>query len=63
VLAQDASQHLRAISDDRYELALEEAPAGRDSTFRRVSQPAPPTPLSRPAPPLYPESRPPGCNM
>ncbi len=37
-LAQDASRHLRLISDNRYELDLEDTPEGRDSTFRRESQ-------------------------
>lgn len=37
-LAEDASRHLRLISDNRYELDLEDTPEGRDSTFRRESQ-------------------------
>jgi exonuclease SbcC len=37
-LAEDASRHLRLISDNRYELDLEELPEGRDATHRRESQ-------------------------
>ncbi|HLA18218.1 MAG TPA: SMC family ATPase [Dehalococcoidia bacterium] len=37
-LAEDASRHLRLISDNRYELDLEETPEGRDSAYRRESQ-------------------------
>lgn len=38
VLAVDASKHLRMISDNRYELELEELPESGSSTFRRESQ-------------------------
>ncbi|MDO8612702.1 MAG: SMC family ATPase [Dehalococcoidia bacterium] len=37
-LAEDASRHLRLISENRYELDLEETPEGRDSAYRRESQ-------------------------
>jgi len=37
-LAEDASRHLRLISDSRYELDLEDTPEGRDSAYRRESQ-------------------------
>jgi exonuclease SbcC len=37
-LAEDASRHLSLISENRYELALEETPEGRDSAYRRESQ-------------------------
>ncbi len=37
-LAEDASRHLRLISDNRYELDLEELPEGRDASHRRESQ-------------------------
>ena len=37
-LAEDASHHLRLISDNRYELDLEDLPESRDSAFRRESQ-------------------------
>jgi exonuclease SbcC len=37
-LSEDASRHLRTISDERYELDLEDTPEGRDAAHRRESQ-------------------------
>jgi exonuclease SbcC len=37
-LAEDASRHLRLVSENRYELDLEETPEGREASFRREAQ-------------------------
>lgn len=37
-LAEDASRHLRVISDNRYELDMEETPEGKDASFRKEAQ-------------------------